>query len=638
MTLFKQIALMLSTFLIIILATVLILNFQNENSSVQDRLYKDAKNTASSLGISMSTASGDISIMQTMINASFDGGYYRYISLNDTEEKIIYKKNLEEKPLNIPKWFIDAIKIEAPIASASISTGWSQVGTIYVQGDTRYAYKQLYTILQNLIISFSIITIIGLMVLNTLLVVILRPLKEVQIQAEAITKNEFIIQEHIPHTKEFKDVVIGMNTMVKKMKNIFDKANEELKHQKELEYIDNITKLKNRKYFIDKLPEYLKIEATSKGGQNIMIALSGVIEANEKIGHKEVNKLFVKIADIFHSSVIKNNNAIIARMNGTEFCILLPDCSDKECLEITKNIFNLVEKSIKEIRLNSAETFISLGICGYSHEENIAQLLSHSDDALAKAKFSNTNIYQEHSNNTTEVMGKEEWREIINKAITLNSFDFISFKAVDMKLKKVIHNRLSLILKVDEKNIYKYYQFMPAANQIGLAHSIYTNILEMMFKKPDETLKDSTCSIRLPYAYLEFKDTYKYMNELLNNYARNLPFKLIIEVPDAFAFEDSQQIKLYKELFEKHNIDMGIFEFIGESDDYYYLQELRPAYIKGDSNYFISANEHTLSALRFITDSVGISLIATDVKDKETLDKLQNKDIYMIQGSVTLSI
>ena len=56
MTLFKQIALMLSLFLIIILTTVLILNFKSANQSVQDRLYEDAKNTATSLSLSLGSA------------------------------------------------------------------------------------------------------------------------------------------------------------------------------------------------------------------------------------------------------------------------------------------------------------------------------------------------------------------------------------------------------------------------------------------------------------------------------------------------------------------------------------------------------------------------------------------------------
>ena len=45
--------------------------------------------------------------------------------------------------------------------------------------------------------------------------------------------------------------------------------------------------------------------------------------------------------------------------------------------------------------------------------------------------------------------------------------------------------------------------------------------------------------------------------------------------------------------------------------------------------------EQTLSALRLITDSLGISLVATSVMTMETLKALEAKDIHIIQGRVT---
>jgi len=98
---------------------------------------------------------------------------------------------------------------------------------------------------------------------------------------------------------------------------------------------------------------------------------------------------------------------------------------------------------------------------------------------------------------------------------------------------------------------------------------------------------------------------------------------------------NSKEVKQYKELFQKYQIEMGIYEFIGESGDYQYLQDLRPVYIKGESDYFLTQSDQSLSALRLITDTVGISLIAVGVMDMETLNRLEAKDIHIIQGRAT---
>ncbi len=635
MTLFKQIALMLSIFLLIILGTVLTLNFQSANDSVQDRLYEDAKNTATSLSLSLGTAGGDEAIMSTMINANFDSGNYLYISLIDVENKTIYERKSEGGEVTVPLWFLKLVRIEAPVASANVSAGWSQVGILNVQSDVTYAYKQLYTILINLLVSFGIIASVALTILNLILVAILKPLKEVQRQAEAVGRNEFILQGTIPTTKEFKDVVLGMNNMVSKVQAMFDKGNEELKKQKELEYIDPTTKLRNRKYLIDKLPEFLKIDATSKGGINIMVAFSGVIEANEKIGHRDVDKLFIDIAEIFKSNTSKFEQAIVSRMNGTEFSIFIPDCTNEQGLALAQ----IIQKSVKELilacGLDESTTFISLGLYAYNYTQNIGQLLSHSDNALSQAKFNDKHIHLEKSEGAVEVMGKDAWRAIITEALTTNSFSFVSWTAVDTKAKKVAHNALSLNLKDKDEKVYYYGQFMAPANQAGLSSQIYRNVINMMFKRPDSALKGLTCSLRLSFEYLAMKETYDELNMLFKEFARQLPFRLILEIPDRLVRKNSDDIKEYKALFEKYNIDMGIYEFIGESVDYQYLQDLRPVYIKGETSYFLSQSEQALSALRLITDTVGISLIATGVMDLETLAKLEEKDIFVIQGRAT---
>ncbi len=169
MTLFKQIALMLSLFLLIILTTVLVLNFQSANKGVQERLYDDAKNTATSLSLSLGSANGDISMMSTMINANFDSGNYRHITLVDIDDKIIYDRKTESDLSGVPKWFVLLTNLEAPVAHANVSAGWRQVGILNVQSDATYAYKQLYAILIDLLASFALIATAALGILHLLL-------------------------------------------------------------------------------------------------------------------------------------------------------------------------------------------------------------------------------------------------------------------------------------------------------------------------------------------------------------------------------------------------------------------------------------------------------------------------------------
>lgn len=635
MTLFKQMALGTSTLIVLLLSSVMIMNFQSSKEDMLKSLYQTTVNNLSSLTSKIALASEDEALLTSTIDAEFDSGYYKKIAFVSNDSSFEYTQETKQRIKGVPEWFVAFSTIELPEIGADISSGWDMVGRVSIEADTSLVYQSLYKIFQRLLYIFAIFSLSSLVILYILLHFLLRPLKEVQKQAEAVTRNEFILQDTIPKTKEFQDVVLGMNAMVCKVKAMFEKGNEELKRHKDLEYKDKLTGLKNRKYLIDKLPEYLKIDASSKGGINIMVALSGVIEANEKIGHREVDTLFVAIAAIFQAHANNYTNSIVSRMNGTEFSILLPDCTQQEGMELAQSILASSEKTVQDHHLRTDETFLSLGLYEYHYTESIAQLLSRSDHALTQAKFNEKHIYIEKSKDIPEIMGKEAWRSTIKEALDADGFSFVSWGVVDAKNKKVIHNALSLTMKTKEGKVYPYGQFMAPANQAGLSSEIYRNIIKKMFTAPDKRLKGSTCSLRLSYDYLDTLESYHELYTLCKNYANKLPFELIIEMPDKLVRSNSEQIKLYKSLFESYGIEMGIYEFIGEGDDYHYLQELRPIYIKAEASYFLSQSEQALSALKLLTDTVGIQLIASSVMQKQTLEELAQREIHCIQGKAS---
>ena len=633
MTLFKQFTLILSLLLLSILTTVMVINFKAASDSLEERLYEDAQNTVSSLSLSLGSAHGDVSMMSAMINANFDSGNYEAITLVDVDGKELYKRIKEVHFTDVPDWFRELVVLEAPSVSANVSAGWSQVGILSVQSDVAYAYTQLYTISKNLLISFAVIALIGLVLLNLLLAVILKPLKKVQQQAEAVTRNEFIIQEQLPFTQEFRDVVVGINTMVQKVQAMFEKGNNELKRQKELEYIDPLTKLKNRKYLIDKLPQYLKIDAKHKSGIAMLISLSGVIQANEKLGHAQVDTLYKEIADLFAKYTTPSQDRIIARMNGTEFMLFLAGEEIEKALLDAEAILKHTKTLIQNKALDLQQTFLSIGIYNYDYHDSIGELLSRADNALMQSKLKEWNIHLIKSDSSVDVMGKEAWREVIGRAIEKDSFSFVSWFVADTKSKKVTHRILSITLN-DDENTYSYAQFMAAANQTGLSNAIYGKMLTKLFEGKDIALQHKIYSLRLPYDFLTLLPSYEKLKKMLEFYAQRLEFELIIEMPDKFVSTNSELVKDYNRLFKKYNISMGIFEFIGESEDYHYLQTLRPKYIKAEANYFLSQSEQSLSALRLITDAIDIELIATSVMDEKTLAKLHKKEIFSVQGKV----
>ena len=90
---------------------------------------------------------------------------------------------------------------------------------------------------------------------------------------------------------------------------------------------------------------------------------------------------------------------------------------------------------------------------------------------------------------------------------------------------------------------------------------------------------------------------------------------------------------MYVNLFKEFNFGFAIFNFIANSDDYSYLKELKPLYIKA-SKYFLLESRQSLNMLKILTQSLDIKLVATSVDDVSEITTLEEIGINAVSGSV----
>ncbi len=325
MSLFKQIALIVVFFQIITLGAVVYQNFHSVNEQIQNRLFSDAQDTATSLGLSISMVSDSSSHIQTMINAIFDSGYYHAIVLKDVDGNVLYEKHNPNVVYNVPQWFVEYIALDTTVAESEIISGWNRFGTIYIYNHNGHAYLQLWDILNNLLQWFFIVAVIAIGALYFLLKLIFKPLKKVQDQAEGILHNDFLENSQEPFTTELKDVTLAMNSMVYKVRYIFKKEVETLKKYRNLLYFDQEFKVPNRHHFMNLLRGHLDEKDKSAFGVVAIIKFSNTDQMKNHIGYDRFFQYFqeflkhIKIVGDCYSS-----DATVARFNSASYVLLLP--------------------------------------------------------------------------------------------------------------------------------------------------------------------------------------------------------------------------------------------------------------------------------------------------------------------------
>jgi diguanylate cyclase (GGDEF)-like protein len=598
-------------------------SFNIIKDSAKKFLYENVQNSVSSISLSITNAGTDTSSIKTIINASFDNGNYEKIVFKDVYHNIIYevKKEKEINQDNTPKWFIELVNINEISAKSTISNGWNILGNIEIYNDRNIFYQQTYSIFKNLVFSLLTSFILLVVILFFLFKYILKPLETIKKQADSVMNNEFILEEKIPFTTEFKSVTLSINSMINKIEKMFASTNNVLKLNKELLYLDEVTKINNRKYFILKINEYLDKDNPNNRGFISIISLKVDI-LNKTLGFEKTNNILQNITNLMKEK-FQNEFSVIARINGSEFVVLIPNINKEDI----KELISIFIKKVNDIFELKDKMFV--GLFKYENKKSINSIFVEMDYVISQAKlFSEKEYYfiEEIDNCKT----KEQWINIINISLQEDNFKLIYRDVLDINLQTIIHKTISFELNYKGEN-FPYKEFIASVLELDRLNDVYLHIINKVLKANQD--KNESISIQLPIAFIEDLNNYSVLKELFNKFKKEKIQNIIFEIEEDSFNKNLKNTFMYVNLFKEFNFDFAIFNFIANTDDYTYLKELKPKYIKA-SKYFLLELKQSVNILKILTQSLDIKLIATSVDESNELNLLSEIGINGISGSI----
>ncbi|WP_169752767.1 bifunctional diguanylate cyclase/phosphodiesterase [Campylobacter mucosalis] len=641
MTLFKQILIAFVALGIVIFTAVGYLNFRNLNDYIQTQLGTNARHTANSLGLSIKPVidPDDLSMVEVMINSMFDSGYYQLIKLDDVDGKELVKSEQKLSLDGIPGWFVNLVKLKSPIESSEIMTGWAKFGTLYVQSSSGLAYYELYNGLKNIFYALSIIFGIAIVFVYFGLKVIFKPLVKVKDQAEAILDNKFIIQDKFPFTTDLKQMVLAMNTIVGRVKDIFEREAKTLNKYQELLYKDSMTGVYNRRYFQTKFDEYIASEELSSGSM-IMIGFKDLVNLKKILGFEKWQSLVIKIAKNLQDRANESKYTILlARLNDNDFVLLAPNANSANLESLTKQIMadfvscfeNFGSEVLDNCKVNAA-------IVDYDRESSLGTMLTTADVTLANARLNSNfsyKIYEKAKNNI--ILGKEQYKELIFKSMQDDKFKFAAQKVVEINGE---FEQYELYLRlVDSENKWQMASyFMPMVNELELGATLDIHVLNRVATCiSNGTLsKDTSIAVNLGKEMIS-KENESKLVMALKKILSVTKQKIYLEIPNKDDMQ-LQSVVDFSNMVKNLGFGLGLDHFDFSTKGIEKLKEINPNYVKIQAGSIIdffseSDSEHTRKSLEVVMESKGIKLIAIGVENEAQKAKLLELGISSMQGN-----
>lgn len=629
MSLFKQISIIMSLFLFVVILSVMTLNLQSAQKYAQQELYANAQNSAASLSLSLSNAKGDVSTMSTMINAVFDSGYYKEITLLDNNEKTLFKRTKEETRLDVPGWFTDLYSFHSPVASANVSSGWNPIGQLQVTSLEDNAHIKLYENFLELLQTFLFIALVTLTVLFFLLKLILSSLTRLEEQAEAVSENDFIINENIPSTSEFREVTLAMNKMITKVKEVFEKEAASVQNYHKALYTDSLTSLGNRNFFELKVNDFLSSQEADTRGVILTLFFDGVSDANKSVGHERVNQLIQELSEVIKKELEGEKDVLISRIDGTKFAMIFPGMQKDDIKKHADEILTQSIVSLENASFSTCDCAIKLIQLNYGFQDTAASLFNQIEKSVQSAQQNSITYFAEN-----EIKKDSLEREVIENRIKEHSIA-LALQDVYDKDQHILHSEAYVRLFDEDKNVHEAGDFIPLVHKMNLDTQLDKSVINYAIKEP--LMQEKTVAINISLRFIQDKDALQWLKERLASVEKDKV--LNFEVSNHNLLNYVNEGLEFSKILKGKGHHFGIDRFnIEEGNNLNYLQMIKPEYIKIDSQYLYDMlkNEQGESnpALQNLIESLDIKIIASNLEDKKIKSSLEEMGIKYFQGSL----
>ncbi len=597
MTLLKQLLAMIVLLFAMLFAGTFTLSIQNTRGYLNNQLLTISQDTATSLGMSLSPhmSKQDYVMVERMVSAVSDSGYYREVIVTDIEGKRIVDKTQPVNLNNVPKWFVERFPLVTPAGEALIMNGWQQAGMVKVLVNPGYAYMALWTSVVQSFWWFAGMSLLASVLGMVTLHYILRPLRAVEAQARAICDREYPVQSKLPWTIELRSVVEAMNRMTFKVKEMFEEQSASIERLRSENYRDALTGLANRRYFEMQLKHLIK---TGEHGAVLLFELDNFKEYNTKHGYQAGDELLRNTAG-FIEAICKawpNLEYFLAHLSGANFSVVIYNVDEQEVSGLGNQIANSLLR-FKERGLVDSEEVGHIGIALFNGQP-YSKILSNADLALGMARQQGSNTMHlidsgQSGENTTNTSIR--WGEVLLDTLQNKRLSMLlqPVKGMAGSERNTILHYEALMRLTDEKG-----EVIPAIiyTQMVKRHGLSTDfdrvmVTEVLARLVSRRYGDTPLAVNIFPASVQNKGFVNWLCAELEK-VPEAASRLLIEIPEYGIVENIDALGDFINKLLVYRTRVGLDHFGRGFSSFGYLSKLKLDYIKVDGSYVQGIMQH----------------------------------------------
>ncbi|MBC7900338.1 MAG: EAL domain-containing protein [Saprospiraceae bacterium] len=234
-----------------------------------------------------------------------------------------------------------------------------------------------------------------------------------------------------------------------------------------LAYHDELTHLPNRALFEDRFRQANLQTSENQITATILLSIDRFNTIRDTLGYSSGNQLLIEFADRLETCA--GNAATVARFDGDEFAVLLPQAVMRDVLEIAVCILRDLKAPFL---VEGQEIFVtpSMGISVFRDDGNDVQtLLKNAGAALSRVREEGGNNYKFYvSEMNIKAVKRLSLESDLRRAVERSEFDVYYQPKIDTRTNKIIGIEALLRWNHPTLGLVAPNDFIPTAEETGL--------------------------------------------------------------------------------------------------------------------------------------------------------------------------
>jgi EAL domain-containing protein (putative c-di-GMP-specific phosphodiesterase class I)/GGDEF domain-containing protein len=227
-----------------------------------------------------------------------------------------------------------------------------------------------------------------------------------------------LAERRVPDATDWSALARQVNSMIARLRTQFDNRDARIAALRGEVEFDHLTGLSSRPYFLERLSLALHAEGDSRGAIAI-VRIHDLAGLNLRVGRDQSDELISGVAAIMRVRflVLKNEGAELARLNGADLAVLVPDVVVHEFEEWVRSLSEGFDRLHHEMLADSPHV-AWIGATSFRPGESVSAVMARADSMLQSTESLRSGWRMADTGDGPQVPNVAQWRGLIEVALS----------------------------------------------------------------------------------------------------------------------------------------------------------------------------------------------------------------------------